>query len=126
MSVLTMEREDKHMPPQALVDAWVEDGDWRRVAPWEDQTGHEARRALADLYLYPSESLEDDTHALQAERYRAALHTIVDQLDRTDVAGLFKLARLLALDPRSDEDVFGYIDSLTRRAELYAAHHYEE
>lgn len=83
---------------------WLQQKCWRRENGDEAERGHQARRALVELALYPTGLLElDSAFAVMEANQRAALVEIVAELGRTDLAALYDLARLLALAPRDDE-----------------------
>lgn len=100
--------------PETLAqpNKWYRDQIWRQPgSDTAERAGH-IRRALADLVLYPAVPMEVDSGlAVLEANQRAALHDIVDELDRVDLAALFQLARLLVLFPRQDE-IFAYVQRL--------------
>lgn len=91
-------------------------GDWRHPSGDEAERGAEVRRALADLWLYPTRDLGlDPGFAMLEVNQRAALAEMVAALDRTDLAALYHLVRLLVLAER-DEGVFEYVRVLDAAA----------
>lgn len=84
-------------------------GDWRQPAGDEAERGAKVRRALAELVLYPTRDLGlDSGFAVLEANQRAALEEMVAELDRTDVAALYHLVRLLVLAAR-DPAIFEYV-----------------
>lgn len=93
---------------------WLQQKCWRRLTGDEPELGHQARRTLAILGLYPSGPLElDSAFAVLEENHRAVLGEIIAELSRTDLAALYELVRLLALSTRDDE-VFEYVKQLDK------------
>lgn len=86
---------------------------WCQPGRDEAERGRQARRALAELGLYPDGPLElDSAFGVIETNCRAALVAIVTtQLGRTDLLALWGLVRLLALTPRDDE-IFEYVNKL--------------
>jgi hypothetical protein len=82
--------------------------EWRQAQPWDTANAFAARRALADLRLYPDRPLEDSLALAAAPQdFRARLHQMVDELPATEIWGLYGLARILFVTPRPD-DIFAY------------------
>lgn len=92
----------------AVPNAWYHDRVWRETGLLDGpEVAQRVRLALADLDLYPAGPLEaDPAFATQEANHRAALHDLVNELDRTDLAALFQAARLLLLFPKQTA-VFG-------------------
>lgn len=93
----------------AIPNAWYHERRWQETSPDEADAAHQLRLALADLCLYPAAPLETDpAFAVQEANHRAALYDLIGELDRTDLAALFRVARLLVLFLRR-EAVFACI-----------------
>lgn len=92
-----------------------EDGERGQVAPLAEADAARARMALAGLSLYPTADLGQDPGYTVAEaNWRAELHQMVDQLDRTDLAAVVGLVRLLVQVQR-DPDLFKFVEQRAAR-----------
>lgn len=86
-----------------------------KLGSGERGKGRNARFMMATLDLYHTDNINDDPELIAYERdMRADLEQIVNELDRTDVIALHNLARLLILEPRDDESLFGFIEEKSR------------
>ncbi len=82
--------------------------EWRQSQPWDAANAFAARRALADLRLYPDRPPEDDPALAAVEQtFRARLRQMVDELPAAEIWGLYGLARILFVTPRPAE-IFAY------------------
>lgn len=76
----------------------------------EVSRANKARLALAAAAVYPSRSLDDDEgFAVREQGQRATLPGFLCRLSRTDLAAVYELVNLLALNPRDDEAVFAAV-----------------
>jgi hypothetical protein len=95
--------------PDAILFEVAEGPEWSKVFPHDREDAANVRQALADLGFYPTADLgEDPDYAMAQTNYRAALHQVVEELDRTDLQAVFQLARPLMLVPR-DPAIFDYV-----------------
>lgn len=89
---------------------------WRKPRSLDETDAGNARRALAMCEFYPACDLgQDPGFAVAEANQRAALHQIVDALDRTDLQAVYSLARVLALVPR-DAAIFELVAQKSARA----------
>jgi hypothetical protein len=89
---------------------------WRKPQSLDEMDAENARNALAMCSFYPTGDLNQDPGFEVSEaKERAALHQIVDALDRTDLAAVYTLARVLALVPR-DPATFERVAKSSTRA----------
>jgi hypothetical protein len=93
---------------------WYDQQTWRRLFSGEQVEADRARKALVNLELYPTGDLAESTFDVEEVNHRAALHQIVDELDRADLRAVFNLARLLVLTPRVPT-LFDYVARRTER-----------
>ena len=101
--------------PGAILFEVAEGPDWRKVFSHDGEDAANARYALANLGFYPTADLgEDPDYTIAETNYRAALHQVIEALDRTDLVAVFQLARPLALVPR-DPAIFTYIAKRSAR-----------
>jgi len=101
--------------PSAILFEVAKGPDWRQVFPHDGKDAANVRRALANLGFYPTADLGEDPDYTMAEtNYRAALHQVIEALDRTDLVAVFQLARPLALVPR-EPAIFTYIAKRSAR-----------
>ena len=93
----------------AQPNKWYYKEMWRTVYPWDEPKAIRVRHRIGEEGLYPIRDINDDPDLAASEaNHRAALHQIVEELDRTDLRAVFDVARLLVLIPRDDE-VFEWI-----------------
>ena len=93
---------DRNKTQAVQPNSWYHQELWRQVfLPEDEEKARRARRALADVGLYPTGILDPGT--VSEANHRAALHDIVDELDPTDLRAVLDLARLLVLIPRDPQ-----------------------
>ena len=89
--------ENKSRQPQR----WYREQLWRYPFPHDWPRAEQVRQALIELCLYPSYDLAtNDNLAGMEANYRAALPDMIAELDRTDLAAVTDMVRLLAVVPR--------------------------
>lgn len=93
--------------PNDQPNRWYYEQLWRVPFPPDPDRARRVRQALVELKLYPRYDLSQNPNlgAMEAN-YRAALPDIIAELDRSDLAVVLEVARLLALTPR-EPGVFG-------------------
>ena len=86
---------------EAQPNRWYAEQLWRVPFPADQARAAHLRCALAELKLYPQRdlALNPNLEVMEAN-HRAALPEIMAELDRSDLAALLHVARLLALAPR--------------------------
>ena len=84
---------------------WLKERSWRIVYPSVDpHKARETRQALFQLYHYgPTSRVGDPDFDYGEKNHRAALHQIIEGLDRDDLQAVYNVARLLAIVPRSSD-----------------------
>jgi hypothetical protein len=94
-----MEEQTDSSRPQP--NGWYQRQLWREPFPADRARAVQVRRALAGLGLYPRRDLAQNPNlAVMEANHRAALPEIVAELNRSDLAALLYVARLLAIVPR--------------------------
>jgi hypothetical protein len=72
---------------------------WRHVFEGDAETARRLRRQLYRMGLYPTRRLGRGTQTADVN-HRGAMQAIMAELDATDMAALFDVARLLAVVKR--------------------------
>jgi len=81
---------------------WFRDRLWREPFLRDRERATEVREALVKVKIYPRYDLaSNDNLAVMEANYRAALPDMIAALDRTDLAAVTDVVRLLAITPRS-------------------------
>ncbi|GIK38072.1 MAG: hypothetical protein BroJett011_19050 [Chloroflexota bacterium] len=94
-----MEDETDSSKPQP--NGWYQRQLWREPFPADRTRAAQVRRTLASLCLYPRRDLAQNSNlGVMEANHRAALPEIMAELDRSDLAALLYVARLLATVPR--------------------------
>jgi hypothetical protein len=77
--------------------------------PWDDAMNYVARKALANLRMYPGGPLENRPDMANLEKdFRDRLHQISNELTLTDLWAVYHLARILLVTHCPDE-IFAYV-----------------
>ena len=88
-------------PAAAQPNGWYHRQLWREPFPSDEAWATQLRQALVDLRLHPRRDLAQNPNLATMEaNHRAALPEILAELDRTDLAIVLQIARLLAVVPR--------------------------
>ncbi len=81
----------------AQPNEWYYDQLWRFPFPPDQAWAHRVRQTLAELDIYPRRDLVQNPNLeIMEANYRAALPDIIAELDRSDLAAVLYVARLLA------------------------------
>jgi hypothetical protein len=89
---------------EAQPNHWYQCQLWRAPFPPDRGLATQVRRALANLHLYPRRDLAQNANlGVMEANHRAALPEIIAELDRSDLAALLYVARLLATVPREPD-----------------------
>lgn len=82
----------------------------KKPLPFQIAQAHDARLSLASAALFPTSNINGrDDLATYEENMRRELPALVGELDRTDLAAVHQLVKLLAMTPRDDDQLFAYI-----------------
>lgn len=96
--------EDETVSSQPQPNGWYQRQLWREPFPADRTLAVQVRRALTDLCLYPRRDLAQNSNlGVMEANHRAALPEIIAELDRSDLAALLYVARLLATVPGEAE-----------------------
>lgn len=87
--------------------------EWREVKPWDEAQAFVARKALADLRMYPGEAMDEGEYPALNSDFRGRLHQMVNELPLTEICGLYQLARILLITPRPAQ-IIAYVEDQAR------------